>query len=186
MLPNPLEEIARKLDEYNKRLSHLERLEEVHAPTYLTAGAFTNVSFGNEVLTDYLVNAVQMPVWAFDSGATEAAIANMPLPAGVSDIDSIDYYWAMASAIGGNVVLDLRFSAMAEDEAPAAASTEQVQTTVAVPDTTGKFTKTNITFSTLVVVADDLLAIRAGRSGGDGNDTASGDLYLIGIRINWR
>ena len=27
MLPNPLEEIARKLDEYNKRLSHLERLE---------------------------------------------------------------------------------------------------------------------------------------------------------------
>ena len=27
MLPNPLEEIARKLDEYNKRLSRLERLE---------------------------------------------------------------------------------------------------------------------------------------------------------------
>lgn len=28
MLPNPLEEIARTLDDYNRRLSHLERLEE--------------------------------------------------------------------------------------------------------------------------------------------------------------
>ena len=51
MLPNPLEDIARKLDEYNKRLSHLERLERAGAlvlieEVVLTAPAAT-IDFQN-------------------------------------------------------------------------------------------------------------------------------------------
>ena len=55
MLPSPLEEIARKLDEYNKRLSHLERLEAGGAWTLIEdinlVAPAANIDFQNIVAT---------------------------------------------------------------------------------------------------------------------------------------
>ena len=57
MLPNPLEEVARKLDEYNKRLNHLERLENFESDIGARVFNNANISIPNAAWTALTFNS---------------------------------------------------------------------------------------------------------------------------------
>jgi hypothetical protein len=96
--------------------------------------------------------------------------------------------WAMASAISGNVVLTGRVKAVTAgtEDVDSAAFASDNDATEAVPGTGGYTKQTDITLSNDdSLAADDLAVIEVARKGNDGSDTASGDLELLAVKLEY-
>jgi hypothetical protein len=96
--------------------------------------------------------------------------------------------WAMASATAGNVVLTGRVKAVtpSTEDVDAAAFAADNDATEAVPGTGGYTKQTDITLSNDdSIAADDLVVIEVARKGDNGSDTATGDLELLAVKLEY-
>lgn len=124
--------------------------------------------------------------WLLDAAATEVIMSEFePLPA---DYDSgnltFKSYWAMVSATSGNVVIDLQYKFIADTES-ITGITSIGNATVAVPGTADTLKVYTHSSSITGMAPGDLMGFRFIRTGGDGSDTASGDLQFLGLEVSY-
>ena len=186
MLPNPMEDIARRLVDYEKRLSHLERLEGGPGNIWLDAGSF-GLRVGIPNYTELVgVGGIAnqgITAWALSPTATEIVGTNMRVPDNMTII-ALDFYYAMRTAVAGNIVAGFVTNAMAVGESAANNSTAAPPNVVviAVPGVAQQIAVQTINPS-IAITAGDVLGVNARRTGGDGNDTATGDCLFLGAHI---
>lgn len=152
---------------------------------FMTAGDF-GISFGAPAagLLGWSGGARQVLTWRFDDAASEIIGAAIEYPAGPSGSTIYaDVWWAMESAVAGNVYFDIYLNALATGENTDAAMVGHVQT-IAVPGTAKYLKKTTFTIS-LAYVAGDLILATFTRTGGNAADTAAGDLHFIAATIRF-
>lgn len=97
--------------------------------------------------------------------------------------------WAMASATSNNVVLTGRVKAVTPntEDIDAAAYDSDNDMTVAVPGTGGYTKNTSIVLvNNDSLAADDFVQIEFARKGNNASDTASGDLELMAVKLEYR
>jgi hypothetical protein len=124
--------------------------------------------------------------WGFDAAATEIIMSNsieVPEDFAGGNI-TIKSKWYMVSATSGNVVIDAQYSFFTDNEL-ITGITSIGNGTVAVPGT-AKIMKT-YTHSSAVsgLTAGDLMKFRFLRVGDDVGDTATGDLNLLSIELEY-
>ena len=180
MLPNPLEEIARRLDEYNKRLSHLERLESPSGELSIPLFAWASPpAFGTTQ-----VDIRNVLSWNFTNGTTEVIDTTIPYFAGMNAGTlalRTHLEPSSANALNAFLTVDLRIVRtgslinLAPDVRDAIA--------VAMPGVANQVLAQDFDLSGLTLQENDRLALRFFRSGGDALDTFTGDLYLRGTSL---
>lgn len=118
-----------------------------------------------------------LAAWALDDTVDEEIVGQVVVPPLYSSGGLIRLYWAMASATTNDVVVQADvLSAAAGEDADAAGTA--ASDTVTVPGTAGLIAVTDLT-PAVTYAAGDLLRVALGRLGSDGNDTATGDLWLL-------
>jgi hypothetical protein len=149
------------------------------ADLYITYGS---PAYGT--LLDSTYNAYGMPTWRLDDAATETigcAFEYKGLKSGSTIY--VDVWYAMESATSGDVYIAGRVNALADGED--ATSLPSVGTnTVTVPGTAKYIDKTTFTV-TESYVTGDLINFCFARLGGNGADTASGDLHFIAATVRF-
>lgn len=124
----------------------------------------------------------------FDATQEEKHSWQFCMPANYSSGPALVLTWAMASATAGNVVLTGRVKAVTPnteniDTATYAADNDM---TVAVPGTGGYTKRTSISLTNNdSVAADDFVQVEFARKGNSGSDTASGDLELLAVKLEY-
>lgn len=186
MLPSTLEEtIARRLMEYGKRISHLERLEGGGggvSPFFHPHDM--GISFGGPGLGNYIPvgsgATTGFQCWDLSSAGIESVQTQWQVPLGVT-VDDVTVYAAMQTAAGGNIRNRMAFNSMAIGEL--ATNQVLILQTEAVPAVALTIFSFNVV-PTITISPGDVLSIHPGRQGTDVADTAAGDMALLGVRIN--
>ena len=151
----------------------------------LVAGDF-GISYGSpaEGKIGWVAGAREVLTWLFDDAAPEIIGAAFEYPAGPSGSTIyVDVFWAMESASGGNVMIDVYLNTVAWTENLNAAMTGHVQT-IAVPGIVKYLQKTTFTIS-LAYAAGDLILMAFSRVGDNVADTAAGDLHFIAATVRF-
>ena len=188
MSPNPMEDIARRLANYEKRLSHLERLESPNADVkseFLEPGAFA-VTFGAVArgVLPSTQSGLNFDTWRFDDSVEEVVTGNWRIPPGITTPITYNIYWAMDTATVGAVRVVMALAAVADGELLTGGSEETDIHVVAVPGVARTLEITTGTF-TSPIAGGDLMGVIINRQGGVMGDTASGDLHFLGIEFTW-
>lgn len=128
-------------------------------------------------------------VLAYDAGTQETAFWEAVAPQGLTGTWTAVVSYRMASAITGGVAFDVAVEAVSSGDAVDLDATTSFDTVnagndSAVPGTAGYVKQISITLTNMdSVAAGDRLRISVARDVADGNDTATGDCYVIGIEI---
>jgi len=127
----------------------------------------------------------------FDASTKQSAIWQFRLPANYVSTPVIKLLFSMASATSGKVVLDTEIYAVTSGDSQdidsaSFDSSNQDGTGVTVPGTAGymgliTYSLTNFDSG----AAEDLIILRINRLVADSNDTATGDLELLGISLEF-
>ncbi len=190
MLPNPLEEIARKLDDYNKRLSHLERLEGGGnvPPFWLPSTLFKDVNGTPQSASIQWGGVIpRWNVWRFSSGDFDYVATNFLLPSYYNGEDiTITTYWCKEDAGAGDWRQIIETVAVDTGETINAGGTQvTLSITTTVPAIQFELTTTETIAVAPAFEAGDLLLIMEGRAGPAGADTYGGDILFLGMEIDW-
>ena len=191
MLPNPLEEIARRLDEYNKRLSHLERLEGGEGnvpPFWLPATLFKSV-LGTPISRSKQWGGTvpRWNVWVFKPGDYDYVATDFLLPDYYNGEDLIvTTYWCKEDTGAGDWRQITETVAVAVGEILTTGGTRvELSTTDTVAGVNLTLQTTEKIAATPNFEAGDLLLIMEGRAGPSGDDTYAGDILFLGLEIDW-
>jgi hypothetical protein len=149
---------------------------------WLPAASFA-ISEGAPTLAS---GAIDTPTsWLLDAAAIESVLTDFIMPEDYASGNiTVKSYFSMVSATSGNVVIHIRFLSVA-DGADASASGTSQEDTVSVPGTAGllKIYTQSVTFAT--GGAGELLRACIRRIGSSGSDTATGDMRMIGIKLEY-
>lgn len=124
----------------------------------------------------------------FDDSQEEKHSWQFDMPENYSSSPVLVATWAMASATSGNVVLTGRVKAVTPntEDIDAATYAADNDVTMAVPGTGGYTKQTSIALTNDdSLAADDFVQIEFARKGNSGSDTASGDLELLAIKMEY-
>lgn len=125
----------------------------------------------------------------YDAATDEWACWSDRMPVNYASAPVAKVVYKMASATTGDVVLDVRLGATT----PGDAVDEDAQdygsantATNTVPGTAGHTKEVSITLTNAdSIAAGDLYSIRVARNGSSGSDTATGDLELLAVVIEY-
>lgn len=148
-----------------------------------------------KVSGSYITNASQIDAgdgnWRLlmDASQTESGLWQFRMPSTYSSAPVAKLLYSMASATTGKVDLEVDVMAVADGEDPNSASfdtTNEITGGTTVPGTAGHQDSISITLTNNdSIAAGELAIIRINRDHDDADDTATGDLELIGVTIEW-
>lgn len=125
----------------------------------------------------------------FDAGQTEQAMWQFVVPSNYASAPVLSLQYKMASATSGNVRLDARIGAVTPGDATdldAKAFAAANLLTDAVPGTAGHVKQADVPLANAdSLAAGDLALVYLARLGGDGADTATGDLELVAAFLSY-
>jgi hypothetical protein len=125
----------------------------------------------------------------FATDSTEEALYQIELPENYSSGPVLKLKYAMASATTGKVDMEAKIMAIADGEDIDTGSFDTLNNVsggTAVPGTAGHRDTISITLTNAdSMVAERTVLIHIQRDHDDGNDTAAGDLELIGIVLEY-
>lgn len=124
--------------------------------------------------------------WLFDAGGTEVIVSEfISIPSDFAGGDvTIKSFWSMESATSGNVVIDAQYSFIANGE-NTTGITSIGNDTESVPGSADTLKVTTHSSAISGLTAGDIMKFRFLRVGGDGSDTATGDLRFYGLQIEY-
>jgi len=132
-----------------------------------------------------LVN--RRPVLAFDAGTNETALWTVIIPQGWTGTITAIIHYIMASAVSGDVDVDISVEAISDgdaidlDSADSFDSVNSVDNTT-VPSTAGYIDEISVTLTNNDgAAAGDYARFRLTRDAA--SDTAAGDMYVLGVEI---
>jgi len=129
------------------------------------------------------------PVLGFDAATSETCYWTVIVPQGWTGTVAAVISYMMASAVSGGVAFDVAIEAVTTGDALDLDNTSSFDTVnggndSAVPGTAGYMEQLSITLSNLdSAAAADYLRISLARDVADGNDTATGDCYVLEVEI---
>ncbi len=126
----------------------------------------------------------------FSATQTESAVWMFRMPTNYSSALVAKLIYTMASATANKVDLEVEIMALSDGEAdPDVASFDAVNEVAGgttVPDTAGKIDEISITCTNAdSVAANDLVIVRVNRDHDDTDDTATGDLELRALTLEY-
>lgn len=191
MLPNPMEDIARRLVNFEKRISHLERLEggDGNVPPFWLPSTLFKIVSGTPVSRSVQWGGTtpRWNVWVFSPNEYDYVATNFLLPSYYSGEDiAITTYWCKEDAGAGDWRQITETVAVAVGETIDAGGTRVALSTT---DTVAAVLYELQTTAKIAVapgfVAGDLLLIMEGRGGPAGADTYAGEILFMGAEIDW-
>lgn len=125
----------------------------------------------------------------FDASTDQSATWQFVMPQDYGSALKIRLVYSLASATSGNVIWNVSVMAVTPGDS-ADINTESYDTTnastEAVPGTAGYLDTASITLSNAdSAAAGDFVKIKIARDADNGSDTASGDVELVGILLEW-
>lgn len=125
------------------------------------------------------------PHWLLDAAAVESVVGTFIVPEDYATGDiTAKVYFSMVSATSGNVVIHHRWLTVADGEDMTAGGTS-AENTVAVPGTAGLLKIHSHTNTISGVAAGENVRVNIRRIGSDGADTATGDMRLYGVKLEY-
>ena len=180
MLPNPLEEIARNLDEYNKRLSHLERLEGPSNERGIPLFAWASPA----VFGTTQIDVRNVLSWNFTNGTTEVIDTTVPYFTGMNaNVLALRTHFEPSNANALNALLNAELRIVRAGSLISLVADVVDTVAVAMPGIANQVLTQDFDLSGLTLQENDRLALRFFLIGGDVLDTFTGDLYLRGTSL---
>jgi hypothetical protein len=124
----------------------------------------------------------------FDAATDEHLEWGHLLPTNYASGGTVRLIWAAASATSGNAVLKASIvpTVDASSDARALVYNTVTTTTTAAPGTLGQTVTTTIALTTTNMAANRRINIFVGRDADNGSDTMTGDLYLVGVTLEYQ
>ena len=181
MLPNPAEDIARRLGGLDKRLQHLERLESPSSELSIPLFAWASPP---ALYATTKIESDGVLAWNFTNGTTEVIDTTVPYfpkmsasslvlrvyiePSNANNLNA--YLLAQAQIIrSGTRIIDIAFVNDGR--------------LVAMPGIAKQILYEDFDLSGLLLLPDDMISLRLVRFGADVTDTFTGDAYIRGTRL---
>jgi len=123
-------------------------------------------------------------VWLLDDASFEevgAAMEYKGLKSGSTVY--VDVWWAMVSAVAGNVTIAVGINAVASGESGVSAPATHTQI-LAVPGTANTMTKTTFILAE-AYVPNDIIQVTCTRNSDAGTDTAVGDMKFVAATVRF-
>lgn len=126
------------------------------------------------------------PGWALDAGTAESVVALAQLPVDYDDGDvDITVYLAPSGSGSGNVVIEIYGAALTAGTQIDQAAAFSDGDALAMPGVADQLT--TITFAAAgTALSGDALRLAVRRDATDGSDTYAADVWLLGVRIDYR
>lgn len=125
----------------------------------------------------------------FDASQTESILFQFKMPSDYASAPVLKLQYAMASAVADKIDLEVDVMAVADGEDIDSASFDTINEIVGgttVPGTAGFVDTISISLTNNdSVAADELVLIRIHRDHDDGDDTATGDLELLSVSLEY-
>lgn len=127
---------------------------------------------------------------AFDAAALEWCCWSLRMPATYASAPVAKLQYKMASATSGNVILVASLAAVSDGDSTdvdaKVFATVNTSSATAVPGTAGYLDEVSLSLANAdSVAAGDFVVLRVGRDGASGSDTATGDLELIAVTLEF-
>jgi hypothetical protein len=126
----------------------------------------------------------------FDAAQLEQCMWSFRMPATYASTPVVKLQYKMASATSGNVIMAARLAAVSDGDAQdvdaKALGTVNTSAATAVPGTAGFLDEISIPLTNAdSVAAGDFCVLWVARDGASGSDTASGDLELVAVTLEF-
>jgi hypothetical protein len=131
----------------------------------------------------------QRPVLGFDAATDETAYWTDIAPQGLTGTLTLLIWYTMGSATSGNIIMQAAIEAVTDGDsldldASTSFDTVNSSSATAVPGTAGHPDVISITMTNAdSMAAGDYYRISVNRDADNGSDTATGDLYVLGIEL---
>lgn len=133
------------------------------------------------------------PIWVqllFDASTQEWAYWSFQMPGDYASAPVLRFTYKMASATSGNLILAGTIAAQSDGDSAdvdaIASDTVNTSSAVAVPGTAGHIdTQTLALTNADSLAANDFVVVGFSRDADNGSDTATGDLELVGLTLEY-
>lgn len=167
-----------------------------YLPLPIAAGAPPDGTAGNvfaPVQRKQSSAASPAPAWfeaLMDASTVEALHWAFQMPGNYSSAPVIRITYKMASATSGNIIMEAHLAAVSDGDATdtdaKAFAAVNTSATTAVPGTAGYIDQLTISLTNAdSVAANDWVVLRIARDADNASDTATGDLELIGVSLEY-
>jgi hypothetical protein len=128
---------------------------------------------------------------AFDASTIESMYWSLRMPADYVSAPVLKIQYKMASAASGAVVVQVRVAAVSDGDAQdvdaKALAAGNNSSGITVPGTAGHMDEISVTLTNAdSVAAGDFVVVRLARSASDAGDTATGDMEVIAVTLEYQ